>query len=327
MPEIAGPDTSRPQGLRIAILGAGALGSFLAARLTEAGLAVQALEVDPARIDAIRRGGLLVEDERGRRTIRLDIRRPQAADEADLLIVVTKAMHTAEALQDAASAIGGQTGVLTLQNGLGAAERIAAILGPDRLLFGVTETPADFTAPNTVRSTGAGATYLWRLADAGSAALEGIAAAMERAGLPAVVTSDTYIRVWEKAAFNAALNAPAAILDCAVGALNSAEGWALIRDVVDEAAAVAHAAGVGIETARVLERIRRALDRQGDHAPSMLQDLRSGRSTEIDVLNGAIARLARAHGLPAPTNEVLARLVRLKTAARATAVRARAYRR
>jgi 2-dehydropantoate 2-reductase len=294
----------------VVVIGAGAMGCFFAARLAEAGHAVSVVDVDVARLAAIAAQGLTLEDDSGARTVQLGaLTAAQLNGTADVLIVFTKGMHTAAAIAAAATAIGPDTAVLTLQNGLGNVDVIAAHSAPGQIVFGVTDLPADFHAPNRVSSHGAGKIALWSHADAATPALERAHGVLLSAGFAATIDPQTEARVWEKLAFNAALNPLAALLGVPVGGLNTAPARALAAKVVDEVCAVADALGIAVDRAQIDTRIDHALRTHTLHKPSMLQDVLARRATEIAFINGAVASRAEALGLPSPLNRMLAELV------------------
>jgi 2-dehydropantoate 2-reductase len=121
-----------------------------------------------------------------------------------------------------------------------------------------------------------------------------------------------WIAIWEKVTFNAAMNAVAAITRLPVGGLaDNADARHLVGRIVEEASAVARAAGHAIDPAHVWTMIEAAFAAHREHKPSMLQDILAGRLTEIDAINGAIVRQGGARGIPAPYNDALASLVRV----------------
>ncbi|WP_240202856.1 ketopantoate reductase family protein, partial [Burkholderia sp. LMG 13014] len=144
--------------MRIAILGAGAMGSLFGGLLAESGEDVTLIDVNDAHLDAIRRDGLRIDDDRGERTIRtLHVLRPEAANAQpspdtpfDLLIVFTKSLHTRHALDGVRALLSPYTYVLTLQNGLGNVETLNAFVPIERILVGVTTWPADLAGPGHV---------------------------------------------------------------------------------------------------------------------------------------------------------------------------------
>ena len=298
--------------MTIAVLGAGAMGSYFGGRLALAGASVVLIDVDDVRMATIARDGLRLSDDSGEHRVALrTARAAELREPVELVIVFTKGLHTAAAIQSARHLVGATTWALTLQNGLGNPEAIASVVPPARIAMGVTDLPADLEGPTHVRSHGAGTVRLWSMDGADSPALRAIAARLAGAGLDCRASPGIATDIWEKAAFNAALNALAAITRLPVGGLDNPHGRAIATAVVDETVAAAAASGVALERARVLDKIAFALGHHRSHQPSMLQDVLAGRPTEIDTINGAILRAAERAGLDAPVNRTLLHIVRL----------------
>ena len=297
---------------RIVIVGAGAMGCFLAARLAAGGLDVTVVDVDQARLDVIGREGITLHDDSGTATAR--VRACLAADVAgpvDLVLLMTKGMFSAAAIRSVAHLAAHNPTVLTLQNGLGNVEAIAEVFDTDHILWGVTDFPADLEGPAQVASHGAGHIWLGGANDRAHAHAHAVAEALNRGLLNAEIDPEVRVSVWEKVAFNAALNPLSTITGLPVGGLDCPEGRRIATAVAEETIATAIALGVPIDPARVLTKIDFALANHRTHKPSMLQDRLAGRRTEIESINGAIVRMAEQAGISAPTTRMLADLVRM----------------
>jgi 2-dehydropantoate 2-reductase len=293
----------------IVIVGAGAMGCLFAVRMAEAGARVTLVDVDEKRLAALRRDGVTLADDRGERT--MPIQAGLAAEVAapvDLVLLFTKAMHSEAAARSVAHLAAGAQ-ALTLQNGIGNAEALAEIFPPDRVLMGVTDFPADLEGPTRIASHGEGHV---RIAGFTSAADAGpVAAFLTDAGLAAQVDPDVRAAIWEKVAFNAALNAIAAITGRTVGGMDAPPGRRLAAAVAGEVVATAAAHDIALDRTGIDRKIDFALTHHQGHKASMLQDLQAGRATEIEAINGAVVRAARAAGIAVPVTETLADLVRL----------------
>jgi 2-dehydropantoate 2-reductase len=315
MPTGSGPTGALPEPasqLRIAVLGAGAMGGYFAGRIAESGGSVVLVDVDQDRLDAIARDALRIEDDTGDRRVTVATSQAAALSEpVDLVIVFTKGMHTQAAVESVRRIVAAHTWFLTLQNGLGNPEQIAALFPRNPIALGVTDVPADVAGPAHVRSHGAGSVHLWSLSGENSQPLQQIRSLLDTAGIACTADPDIRTAIWEKASFNGAMNALCALCRVPVGGLDNPDGRALIEAIVAEAVATAMASGVPVDPARIRSRIDFALAHHRTHEPSMLQDMRAGRETEIETINGAIARAAEAHDIPAPMNAMLTRLVRL----------------
>ena len=304
--------------MKVAVIGAGAMGGLFGGRMAEAGQDVLLLDVNDAHLRAMTEVGLLLDTDEGARRVSVRAARPnEATGVHDLLIVFTKGPHTESAMRAAAHLHGPETRILTVQNGLGNAERIAAALPGAHVLIGMTSWPADLRGPGHVASHGHGEVRLWSADGAPDPVVPAVAAALSAAGLNCTADPEVLVAIWEKVAFNAAMNSVSAVTRLAVGPLGDApQARTLVRAVVEEALAVARARGLAVDAERVHAACGKAFDGHRDHKASMLQDVLAGRQTEIESINGAVATAGAAAGVPTPVTSVLCDLVRTIDAAR-----------
>jgi 2-dehydropantoate 2-reductase len=300
--------------VKIAIAGAGAMGSLFGGRLSLAGFDVRLIEVNIAYIAAVQRDGLKLETEAGVSTIRAPIGPAQSfAEPVDLLMVFTKGPQTLHALRAVRHLIGPQTWALSLQNGLGNGERLATAVSADRVIIGMTNWPADVKAPGHVSSHGTGEVRLWSLNGQPSARLSEISQALSEAGLNSSADPQVMVAIWEKAAFNAAMNSIAAVTGFTVGEMaDDADLRALAVAVAAETSDVAHARAIDVDQARICNMLDHAFADHRSHKPSMLQDILNKRRTEIACINGAIVEEAAKGQIAVPVTQTLLRLVRAK---------------
>lgn len=298
--------------MRIAVVGAGAMGSLFGGRLAASGNEVVLIDVNDAHIAAVAAKGLHLTTDDADAYIPIGIGRADKFNEVvDLVLVFTKAPHTLAALESVQHLIGSETWALTLQNGLDTGARVAQIVPPERVALGVTNWPADLAGPGHVSSHGVGEVRIWSLSGSPDPVVYRIAGALDQAGLRCRADADVPIAIWEKVSFNAAMNAIAAVSGMRVGEMaDSRDLRELAHTVVRETIATAQAEGIPVDEARVWRTIEGAYAGHREHRPSMLQDLMSGRQTEIDCINGAIVAHAQQVGLSVPANQTLTRLVR-----------------
>ena len=298
--------------MRIAVLGAGAMGSVYGARLADGGAEVTLLDVNQSHLDAIARDGLEVALDEGTKIHRLAAVRPEDfRGPVDVVLVFTKIFHTAAALDAVAGQLDGAV-LLSLQNGIGNAERLAVHVPVERTLVGMTMTPAEFLGPGRVASHGPAKTAFYSADGQNRPVLHEICTAMQAGGIDATADPEIEAAIWEKAAFNCTMNALCALSDGTPGSIGeSVAGRGLAGRVAAEAVAVANATGVAASLERVEALIQHACAHHLHHEPSMLQDRKAGRPTEVDALNGAVARIGEEKGVPVPVNRTLADLIRL----------------
>ncbi|MFT6447543.1 MAG: 2-dehydropantoate 2-reductase [Sulfitobacter pontiacus] len=294
--------------MKIAILGAGALGSVIGAELHTAGHEVVLLDLNEAHLTAINADGLRVDWDDRTEHLPIPAVKPDQAPQVDLVILLTKTMHTDAALAGIAPLIEGGACVLTLQNGLGNVERVQARVPDGQVLFGCTMTPGDLRGPGHVASHGLAYTPFDALDASGPAAR----LAAELDGDQLTWTDAAAAQVWQKAAFNCAMNATAVLGAGTVGAIAEHLGAELAQDIAAEVLAVGAAEGVTGDIGAVRKQIDFALKQHTGHKPSMLQDVEAGRRTEIESLNGYVEQIGTKRGIDVPMNRLLAALVRMR---------------
>lgn len=299
--------------LNVMVIGAGAMGSLFGGRLALAGHQVTLIDVWQEHIDAVNSRGLILNLVGETHLARCTAVRPDDFDgPVDFAILFTKSHHSRAALAGVAQAIRADTPILTLQNGLGNAEIIAEWVAHDQIIAGTTTFPSVLEGPGQIHSAGAGATHIMAILGQRTPSLERIAAALDQAGLNCDIDENVEATIWEKVAFNAALNAMTAVARSPVKVIADSEhGRDLVKQVVEEVLSVARAKGIPVNSAAVEASITMALRDHREHQPSMVQDLLAGRRTEIDSINGAVVRQAAELNIPVPITETLWRLVKL----------------
>jgi len=298
--------------MRVVVLGAGSLGSLVGGLLATTDADVTLLGRENAHLDAVASDDLRVERPDGTTEMaRVDTATdPEVAGDADAVVVCVKSYDTAEAVADVAPHLG-DADVVTLQNGLGNAETIAERVGEERVVVGTTTHGAVLEAPGRVRHAGTGDTTIGRYAGGNDERVREFADLLSAADIETAVTDDPARAVWTKVLVNAGINAATALARVPNGALVDAEaGERVLRRAVGEGVAVARAEGVDVPD-DVVERTREVARDTASNRSSMRQDIESGSRTEIEALNGELARRASEHGVDAPVNETLADLVRL----------------
>jgi len=302
--------------MKVLILGAGAMGCLYGAAFHRAGSEVTFVDVNRPHVDAINAHGLELETRAGIEHLPIRALLPEAvASPVDLVVVFTKTFHTDAALAGIAAAIGPHTHLLSLQNGLGNDKRLAAHASPDRVLVGASSLPSDLVGPGKVRSHGEGGSKLYPAFGGDPAFAQQVAELLTAGGLPATLEPEIQVAIWSKAIFNATMNPLCALTRRTPGFLGAhAESRAMITTAVEEGVAVANASGVPVPARPIHDLTEVSMTDHANHEASMLQDVKAGRRTEVDAINGAIVEAGRAVGLAAPVLETLWRLVKLEEA-------------
>jgi 2-dehydropantoate 2-reductase len=294
------------QPLKVAVMGAGAVGCYYGGMLARAAHEV-ILIARPQHVDAIGRNGLRMEtktfDEQVRLAASAD---PSAVRGADLVLFCVKSTDTESAGAQIRPHLSRGALVLTLQNGVDNADRLRAVLPAHQVAAAVVYVATEMAGPGHVRHHGRGELVI-EPSDAGAA----VAQALTAAGVPTEVSDNVRGALWMKLIINCAYNAISAIAQRPYGQNVQGEGIQdVMRDVVDECAAVARAEGVQLP-GDVDAAVRRIVDTMPTQSSSTAQDLARGKRTEIDYLNGLVVRRGKALGIATPANRVLWASVKL----------------
>jgi 2-dehydropantoate 2-reductase len=298
---------------RIAVMGAGALGCYFGGRLAQSGAKVTLIG-RPAHVQAVSRDGLIIESGGAKTAIRLDATtEPSGVRDAALVLVCVKSADTESAAKAIAPYLARNAILVSLQNSIGNVERIRA--HADRpVAAGIVYTAANMPGPGHVRHTGGGSIVIggmpaWGIDDA---KLTEIKQTFDAAGVPIEISSSIELVLWTKLMQNCCYNAVSALTEKPYGEMAAVPE---IRDVMGQAGyevvALARRKGVMLEPAAVEAALQRVTT-MATTMSSTAQDLMKGKPTEIDYLNGLIARESKALGMPAPINAALAALVKLK---------------
>ncbi len=292
------------------IVGTGALACFFAARLSAAGAAVTMLGTWPAGLQALRSSGVRLIETDGQEKAYPVIVRQQAGRISGVsqALVLVKSWQTGRAARQLATCLSPAGVALTLQNGLGNREILAAELGEQRVAVGSTTSGAYLLGPGRVRAGGEGVITLGPHPRLGR--LRGL---LRAAGFVVENTADLQALLWGKVLVNAAINPLTALLEVPNGSLlEISAARSLLVDAAFETAAVARAQGIVLPYPDPVAMAETVARRTAANHSSMLQDILRGSPTEIDAICGAIVRMGEALGIPTPVNRVLWHLVHAK---------------
>ena len=303
--------------MKIAVMGAGAVGCYYGGMLARAGHAVTLIGRQQ-HVDAVRRDGLLLETASFQAHVPMEAStHADALQGAQLVLCCVKSTDTQSAAATIAGHLDAGATVLSLQNGVDNAERLQAVLHrevPAVVVYVATE----MAGPGHVRHHGRG-----ELVIAPSARSREIAAMFSEAGVPTQISDNVAGELWAKLILNCAYNALSAIAQLPYGRLVQQAGVEdSIRDVVNECLAVASAEGVTVagNAWKAVERIALTMPTQ---LSSTAQDMARGKRSEIDHLNGYVVRKGESSGIATPANRLLHTIVKLlenRSGSAATAV-------
>jgi len=300
--------------MKIAILGAGAMGSAIGALLHKAGNHVTLIEVSRAVIEAVQSRGLIIQNKAGQQeTVRVAITdQPAGIGTVDLLLVFVKCYHTEAAVKNALPIIGPTTTVLSLQNGWGNGPRIAAIVGKERVVLGVCYHSATVLAPGRVLHAGQGKTFMGELDGSDSPRLQRIVRMFNEAGIPVEPSGQVLKEIWFKLALNVAtLPTSSTVRVTADHLLDTPEMRELMQELLREVVAVANAQNIPLDFTERWDAITGLLRKLAPNTKgSMLQDVEARRQTEIDVMCGAIVEAGVRLNIATPCNRAMIGLIK-----------------
>ena len=300
--------------MKLLVLGAGAVGLSLAARLSLF-CEVHAL-CRAQHAEAIAQRGFRMSGIWGEGVFHFSAASELPANPVfDYCLVTAKSLQTRSLCEQFRRAFDGAE-LVSLQNGIGNEEILTEF--SERVIGGTIITGFEWRGPAQVHVTvEAGPIRLGRFSSGQDDAVERLVELFERAGLNVQASASIRTDLWAKTLYNCALNPLGAILDVPYGRLADEHSWSIIRRLIEEAFAVCRAEGIPLHwqaAADYLTYLRTVqLPATADHHASMLQDIQQGRETEIDFLNGAVVRLGEKHGIATPTNLTLVELIRFKS--------------
>jgi 2-dehydropantoate 2-reductase len=306
------------KSLKVAVMGAGAVGGYYGAMLARAGHEV-VLIARPQHVERIARDGLRLQTTRFDEQVRLAASsEPSAVQGADLVLFCVKSGDTEVAGALIKPHLAPDALVLCLQNGVDNADRLRAVLPQHAVAAAVVYVAVEMAGPGHVKHHGRGELVI-EPAGSTSVSSEAVAQALIAAGVPTDISSNVRGALWAKLILNCAYNAVSAITQLPYGKTVAGDGIRdVMRDVVAECLAVAQAQGV-----QVAGDVQAAVAGLAASMPSQLsstaQDLARGKRSEIDYLNGLIVKRGEALGVATPANRVLWALVKLLEAHAPTA--------
>lgn len=293
--------------MRIAVFGAGALGSLYGGLLSEnhdVTLVGRQEHVDAVNVNGLHISGLMK-----------GVHRPKARTAAegldiqDMVLVTVKAYDTRTAAREVESIVGEGTAVVSLQNGLGNSEILVRAFG-SRVIIGVPFMGVTFSRPGHIYLAGLGETVLGSPSGQHGLAMK-VSETLSAVRLPTRVSANIGPEIWMKATVNASINPITALVRRENGCIcQQRELQELSRAVCQECVRAAEANGIALGRGDPFEKVLEVARMTARNRSSMLQDVERGKRTEIDAINGSLAEAGESHGVSMPVNRALWSLVR-----------------
>ncbi len=294
--------------MRIAILGSGGVGGYYGALLARSGQDVTFI-ARGEHLVAMQKHGLRIESVHGD----FEIRPVQAIDDAtqvgptDLVLVTVKSYDLEAAAEAARHLLGPETVVLPLLNGLDAAERLAAVLGSEPVLPGLTHISSSIVAPGLIQQVSTVRRITLGERDGSlTPRAERIRALLAASGAEAVLTTAVEVALWEKFVFIASISGVCCLARQPTGSiLNTPESRQLYLDALREVAALGRARGIALP-ADIVERTLRLTESFAPQTkPSLLVDLEAGRRLELEAMSGTVVRYGQQSTVPTPVHSLI----------------------
>lgn len=308
--------------MKILLIGAGAIGSVITGFLTKAGKEIHSLGRDK-HIQAIKKNGLIINGIWGKHKIK-NLKVYSNIEELpsinfDIILLTVKAYDTEQAIRQIKNFVKKDTLVISLQNGLGNIETITRYIGKERTVGGRVIFGAEIIKEGVVKVTVcADNIKIGRITKrTSSKKLEAVAKIFTDSGIETEVTEEIEKYIWGKVLYNCALNGLGTILESSYGELlEKQETREIMEEIVREIFLITKKLGINLFWKEDKEYIKVLFNElipiTYEHYPSMLQDIKNGRKTEIDYLNGTIVKLAKKNGLKVPVNALITDLIKFK---------------
>lgn len=296
--------------MRIAVIGAGAMGSIYGGRLSQHNEVIL-VDTNEKVVDQICKNGLKI-DENGT----TDCYHPAALCDtsnekpADLVILFVKALFSRSALENNRSLIGPDTRLMTLQNGAGHEDLLKEFVNEDRVIIGTTEDNGAVLDFGHVRRGGTGVTNVGMLTEDKDGFLGRLKETFDSCGFEVRIHENIQYLIWDKLFTNVSLSALTGILQVDMGYIAADEyTWKLCRQLIHETILTAAAAGLEFDEEAVAEKVKKTSLNNPSGCTSIRADLRDGRRTEVDTISGAVVRAAKKYNVEVPGHEFVVNLV------------------
>ena len=295
----------------ILIVGTGAMATLFASRLTSAGVTVSMLSTWPEALTALRENGVRLVDANGQeqKSSVYATNDPREVRDAKFVIVLVKSWQTERAAQQLTQCLADDGLAITIQNGLGNREILAAHLGESRVALGSTTSGATLLGPGLVKAGGEG-----KISIEAHPALGPVEEALKSANFNVEIVSDAKSLVWGKLVINSAINPLTALLQIPNGELlNRPTARALMRALAEETASVAKAEKIKLPFKNPGDAAEDVARKTALNHSSMLQDVQRGAPTEVDAICGAVVRTGKKHEIATPINHACWQLIQSLT--------------
>ena len=300
--------------MKIAIAGSGALGCGFGYMMQKGGNDVTLLDFWEDHINAIRKSGLSITVNGKEENSTIPVGKPaEIKDTFDVVFIFTKSMGLRHMLEQIKHVLTNETRVVCLLNGLGHDNTISEYIPKKNIIMGTTVWTGGIDAPGKTHFMGEGPVEVQNSDASEEQGTRKIVKMMAECGLNGVYSQDVHFTTWRKAFVNGTMNALCSLLDCDIKQLfETSQTDALVTGIVKEFSRVAETEGVQLDVGETVAYLKAVAAKVGGHYPSMHQDLKNKRPTEIDFLNGVVAKKSEELGVEAPYSNQITQLIHAK---------------
>ncbi len=306
------------KNLKVAVLGAGAMGCLFGGLLAEKGLNVVLIDVWKEHVDSINSKGLKMDGHGGDRIIKIKATtEPNKLNEVDAVIIMCKATALEKALLGAKNIIGKKTVLMSFQNGIGHEAIMSKIVGKEKVLGGTTTQASSILGPGHIKNHASLPSWIGEYEGGMSNRVKNVAETFTAHGLETVASDNIKKRKWMKLFALTAIGPLSAIFDLNHSDLyinnkSSKASRDLGKQIILETRQVAKADGVDVSEKECLEMFNKIVDSKQTNKSSMAFDVLYKRKTEIEFINGAVSKIGKKHGIATPLNDLMCKVINIK---------------
>ena len=303
---------------KVAVLGAGAMGCLFGGLMAEKGLDVVLIDVWKEHVDAINKNGLKMDGHGGDRFIKIKATTdPSTLKPVDAIIIMCKATALKTALTNSKNIIGGNTVLMSFQNGIGHEAIMQEIAGKDKVLGGTTTQASNIVGPGHIKNHGSLPSWIGEYEGGMSDRVSDLAETFTAHNLETIAVADIKKRKWMKLFALTAIGPLSSVFnlhhtDLYITNKNQKVSRSLGKQIILETRAVAKADGVDVTEDECLEMFNKIVDSNQTNKSSMCFDILNKRKTEIEFINGAVAKIGKNHGIKTPMNDLMYDMIMVK---------------
>ena len=303
---------------KVAVLGAGAMGCLFGGLMAEKGLDVVLIDVWKEHVDAINKNGLKMDGHGGDRFIKIKATTdPSTLKTVDAIIIMCKATALKTALTNSKNIIGDNTMLMSFQNGIGHEAIMQEIAGKDKVLGGTTTQASNIVGPGHIKNHGSLPSWIGDYEGGMSDRVSDLAETFTAHNLETIAVADIKKRKWMKLFALTAIGPLSSVFDLHHTDLyitnkNQKVSRNLGKQIILETRAVAKADGVDVTEDECLEMFNKIVDSKQTNKSSMCFDILNKRKTEIEFINGAVAKIGKSHGIKTPMNDLMYNMIMVK---------------